>query len=81
MHHHVMKQHSATCKAFVRLTKHRTEMGKIIALANQKGGVGKTLFASIYLPMQTVEQENYKACKAAAYERGGLQKQRRTCYS
>lgn len=42
MHHHVMKQHSATCKAFVRLTKHRTEMGKIIALANQKGGVGKT---------------------------------------
>lgn len=42
MHHHVMKQHSATCKAFVRLTKHRTEMEKIIALANQKGGVGKT---------------------------------------
>lgn len=42
MHHHVMKQHSATCKAFARLTKHRTEMGKIIALANQKGGVGKT---------------------------------------
>lgn len=42
MHHHVMKQHSATRKAFVRLTKHRTEMGKIIALANQKGGVGKT---------------------------------------
>ena len=37
-----MKQHSATCKAFVRLTKYRTEMGKIIALANQKGGVGKT---------------------------------------
>lgn len=37
-----MKQHSATCKTFVRLTKHRTEMGKIIALANQKGGVGKT---------------------------------------
>ena len=58
------------------------EMSKstIIAVAG-KGGVGKTLFACIYLPMQTVEQENYKACKAAAYERGGLQKQWRTCYS